>query len=47
MILKKSLQADGKIVKEKRAIPIVGWLAFFIDVEGIVHGILQLDKKAK
>lgn len=40
-------QAGGKIVKEKRAIPAVGWLAFFTDPDDNIFGILQEDKNAE
>jgi predicted enzyme related to lactoylglutathione lyase len=45
--IKKIAKAGGEIVKGKEAIPKVGWLAFFSDTDGIIHGIMQLDKKAK
>jgi predicted enzyme related to lactoylglutathione lyase len=45
--IKKIAKAGGEIVKGKEAILKVGWLAFFSDMDGIIHGIMQLDKKAK
>jgi predicted enzyme related to lactoylglutathione lyase len=45
--IKKITKAGGEIVKGKEAIPKVGWLAFFSDTDGIIHGIMQPDKKAK
>jgi len=40
-------KAGGKMVMPKRAIPSVGWLAFFTDPDGNIHGIMQEDKNAK
>ncbi len=45
--IKKIIKAGGEIVKAKEVIPKVGWLAFFSDPDGIIHGIMQQDKKAK
>jgi hypothetical protein len=34
-------------VRQKMAVPGVGWLAYFIDPEGNIHGMMQSDPKAK
>lgn len=39
--------SGGKIVVPKLPIPEVGWLAYFIDPDGNIHGIMQEDKNAK
>ncbi len=39
--------AGGRIVKSKRAIPLIGWLAFFTDPDENIFGIMQEDKNAK
>lgn len=36
----------GKIVVEKMTIPNLGWVAFFKDPDGNIHGIWQVDPKA-
>lgn len=38
--------AGGKIVVPKMAIPSVGWLAYFTDPDGNIHGIYQDDPSA-
>ena len=38
--------AGGRIIKTKRAIPAVGWLAFFSDPDDNIFGILQEDGNA-
>jgi len=45
--IKKVEENGGTIVGEKKAIPGVGWLAYFIDPEGNIHGMMQDDPKAK
>ncbi len=40
-------KAGGKIVVPKMAIPAVGWLAYFTDPDGNIHGIMQEDKNAQ
>lgn len=40
-------KAGGKIIKEKKAIPAVGWLAFFTDPDDNIFGILQIDRDAE
>lgn len=37
----------GKIVVPKRAIPGVGWLAYFLDPDNNIHGIMMDDRGAK
>lgn len=37
----------GKCVMPKMAIPGVGWLAYFSDPEGNMHGVMQMDPAAK
>lgn len=39
--------AGGRIVKSKRAIPSIGWLAFFSDPDENIYGIMQEDKNAQ
>ncbi len=40
-------KAGGKIVVPKLPIPTVGWLAYFTDPDGNIHGIYQNDPAAK
>lgn len=40
-------KAGGKIVVPKMPIPNVGWLAYFTDPDGNIHGIYQDDPSAK
>lgn len=40
-------KAGGKIVVPKMSIPNVGWLAYFTDPDGNIHGIYQDDPSAK
>ncbi len=40
------VQAGGTIVVPKMAIPTVGWLAYFKDPDGNIHGIYQNDPDA-
>ena len=39
-------KAGGKIVVPKMAVPSVGWLAYFTDPDGNIHGIFQNDTTA-
>jgi predicted enzyme related to lactoylglutathione lyase len=39
-------KAGGKIVVAKMPIPTVGWLAYFTDPDGNIHGIYQNDPTA-
>lgn len=40
-------KAGGKIVVPKMPIPSVGWLAYFTDPDGNIHGLYQDDPSAK
>lgn len=40
-------KAGGQIVVPKMPIPAVGWLAYFKDPDGNIHGIYQNDPSAK
>lgn len=40
-------EAGGTIVKAKKAIPAVGWLAFFTDPDDNLFGLLQEDPNAE
>lgn len=39
--------AGGKIIQAKKAIPAVGWLAFFTDPDDNLFGLLQEDSQAE
>lgn len=39
-------KAGGKIVVNKMPIPTVGWLAYFTDPDGNIHGLYQNDPTA-
>jgi len=41
------IEQGGKIVKPKRAVLTIGWIAFFSDPEGNMHCILQPDANAR
>jgi len=43
---KKIVDAGGKVVRAKTAIPGIGWFAYCVDTEGNVFGIMQSDPKA-
>jgi uncharacterized protein len=43
----KILDAGGKIIMPKYAIPGIGWLAYFQDPEGNVYGIMEDNPGAK
>jgi predicted enzyme related to lactoylglutathione lyase len=45
--IKKIETNGGKIVVPKKAIPGVGWLAYFHDVEDNLFGVMQEDNSAK
>ena len=45
--MQKVEKAGGKIVVPKMPIPSVGWLAYFTDPDGNIHGIYQNDPAAK
>ena len=38
--------AGGQIVVPKMPIPGIGWLAYFKDLDGLIHGIMQEDASA-
>jgi len=40
-------KAGGKVVVPKMPIPTVGWLAYFTDPDGNIHGVYQTDPAAK
>jgi len=44
---KKIAGAGGKVVAPKMAIPKVGYLAYCLDTEGNIFGIMQSDSSAK
>jgi predicted enzyme related to lactoylglutathione lyase len=46
-IIKKIVKNGGEIVRPKHAVPGVGWLAYFKDIEGILTGVMQKDPYAK
>jgi predicted enzyme related to lactoylglutathione lyase len=43
---KKIVDAGGKIITPRTAIPGVGWFAYSVDTEGNVFGIMENDPKA-
>jgi len=45
--IEKIEKAGGQIVVPKTAVPEAGWMAFFKDPDGNVHGVWQDDKNAK
>ncbi len=42
----KIVECGGMIVVPKMSIPTVGYLAYFKDTEGNIHGIMQFDSSA-
>lgn len=44
--IEKIKATGGKIVVPRMAIPTVGWLAYFQDPDGNIHGIYQHDRSA-
>ncbi|MHA2008306.1 MAG: VOC family protein [Promethearchaeota archaeon] len=46
-VIKKIENNGGEILRPKQAVPGVGWMAYFKDVEGIVTGLMQEDPNAK
>jgi predicted enzyme related to lactoylglutathione lyase len=46
-IIKKIEINGGTIINPKHAVPGVGWMAYFKDIEGITTGIMQSDPDAK
>lgn len=45
-VLTRITEAGGAIVVQKMPIPNVGWLAYFTDPDGTIHGVYQDDKSA-
>lgn len=45
--MKKVQDSGGEIVVPKQAIPTVGWLSYFKDPDGNIHGLYQVDSSAK
>lgn len=45
--LRKIEAAGGAIVVPKGAVPTVGWLAYFKDPDGNIHGLYQNDPNAR
>lgn len=45
--VEKVESSGGKIVVPKMPIPTVGWLAYFTDPDGNIHGMYQHDPSAK
>lgn len=45
--VKKVKANGGKIVRPKRAVPGVGWMAYFEDPEGNAWGMMQTDPNAR
>ena len=44
---KKIVEAGGKILSPKTAVPSIGYMSYCKDTEGNVFGIMQTDSKAK
>ena len=44
--VKKVIAAGGKLVRPKIAIPTMGWLAYCVDTDGNVFGMMEMDKGA-
>lgn len=45
--VQKIIDAGGKMLTPKRAVPGIGYMAYCVDTEGIVFGIMQADASAK
>ncbi|MGI8872449.1 MAG: VOC family protein [Candidatus Limnocylindria bacterium] len=45
--LSRVLRSGGAVVREKRAVPGVGWLAYCTDSEGTPFGVMQTDENAR
>ena len=45
--LSRIANAGGTIMKSKKAIPAIGWLAFFTDPDDNLFGLLQEDRNAE
>ena len=44
---RKIEKAGGKIVMPKMSVPKIGWIAYFIDPDGNMHGMWQEDRDVK
>lgn len=45
--MQKVEAAGGKIVVPKSSVPGMGWLCYFTDPDGNIHGLWQLDSEAR
>lgn len=45
--LDRSVSAGGKVVVPRMAVTGVGWMAYIMDPEGNVFGLMEMDKDAK
>lgn len=45
--LKQIQKHGGKVTREKRSIPGIGWLAYCLDTEKNIFGIMQPDMSAR
>ncbi len=45
--IRKIEKAGGKIVMPKMSVPKIGWIAYFIDPDGNMHGMWQEDRDVK
>ena len=45
--IKKIEKAGGDVIVPKKPVPNVGWIGFFTDPDGNVHGILQYDSTVR
>ena len=46
-LLKKIVEAGGKVVQKKTAVPGVGYMAYCADTEGNIFGIMEEDTSAR
>ena len=44
--IRKIVDAGGSMVIPKKAVPYIGWLAYFTDPDGNIHGVMEEDTKA-
>ena len=45
--VQRIVKAGGTVYRQKKAIPAVGWIAFFTDPDDNIFGLLQEDSKAR
>jgi predicted enzyme related to lactoylglutathione lyase len=45
--IRKIVDAGGSMVLPKKAVPNIGWLAYFTDPDGNIHGVMEEDNKAQ